>query len=103
MNVPTDLYSFCGTSREACGFGCNLNWGDCWGQDPLIPSDTPYDIFLNGKIDGVQSGMSAAVGETNTRLKTAVGLELLHAEPLASNNIFLGITDVIRPEDGSAG
>lgn len=103
MDVRTDLDSFCGTSREACGFGCNPNWGDCWGQDPLVPGDTPYDIFLNGKIDGVQSGMSAAVGETNTRLKTTVGLEPFQAEPLAINNNFVRITDVIRPEDGSAG
>lgn len=103
MDIRADLYSFCGTSREACGLGCNPNWGDCWGQDPLLPTDSPYDIYINGKIEGVQCGLTAAVGGTNIGLEPAVGVENFSAEHLALNNDLFGLADVTRLEDGLIG
>lgn len=102
MQLRADLYSFCGTNREACGFGCNPNWGDCWGQNPLVPGDNPYDIFLNGKTDGDQSGIIAALGETNSGLETTVGANLFPTEPLNIDNNLFGTVDVTRREDGRA-
>lgn len=82
---------------------CNPNWGDCCGQDPLLPTDSPYDIFINGKIEGVQSGIAAAVGGTNTGLEPAVKGEKFPAERLALNNNLFGIANVTRLEDGMTG
>lgn len=99
MEVRTALHSFCGTNREACEFGCNPNWGDCWGQDPLVPGDSLYDIFLDGKTNGDQSGIIAAVGEG---LETIVGAKFFPTEPLNIDNNLFGTVDVNRREDGRA-